>query len=122
MNSIQSAIDKQPPPSRRPRPGERQHVGNLGEVARSGLPPPTIEDFNRKLTETDSYLQILISQFAKLDERIANSTSETEKEALSSLKEQSVYLLDSIKHTIVLLQIAKVKFFFVLQTILIFDF
>lgn len=108
MNSVQSAIDKQPPPNRRPRPGERQ-TSSL-EVARG--PVPTIEDFNRKLTETDSYLQILINQFQKLDERIHNSTSETEKEALSSLKEQSVYLLDSIKHTIVLLQIAKVRLYF----------
>lgn len=76
-------------------------------------PVPTIDDFNRKLTETDSYLQILINQFRKLEERIHNSTtSETEKEALASLKEQSVYLLDSVKHTIVLLQIAKVRLYF----------
>ncbi|XP_017494228.1 PREDICTED: oxysterol-binding protein-related protein 9-like, partial [Rhagoletis zephyria] len=76
----------------------------------TGGPPPTIEAFNRKLTETDSYLQILINQFAglKLEERIQNcGSSEAEREQLRSLKELSVYLLDSIKHTIVLLQIAK---------------
>ena len=71
---------------------------------------PTIEEFNKKLIETDSYLQILISQIKKIDEKINNTSFDHEKVKLNILKEQSVYLLDSIKHTIVLLQIAKVRY------------
>lgn len=134
MNSLQSVIDRLPSFSssssgRRPRPpphhaGAHQlephspyqvpasSLSQLQLLRGTGGPPPTIEAFNRKLTETDSYLQILINQFAglKLEERIQNcGSSEAEREQLRSLKELSVYLLDSIKHTIVLLQIAKVR-------------
>lgn len=68
----------------------------------------TVEDFNKKLTETDSYLQILINQFNKIDDKITNCSSDVEKSKLINLRDQSQFLLGSIKHTIVLLQIAKV--------------
>ena len=95
MNCLQFAIQKHAH-RRRPR-------ANL-----SNQKAATIEEFNKKLTETDSYLQILINQFRKVDDKIKNASSDTEKAQLTTLKEQSGYMLDSIKHTIVLLQIAKV--------------
>ncbi|KAJ6224125.1 hypothetical protein RDWZM_002670 [Blomia tropicalis] len=67
----------------------------------------TIEDFNKKLTETDSYLQILINRSKIIDKKIEDAKSDDEKEKLNQLKSQTNYLLDSIKHAIVLLQIAK---------------
>ncbi len=70
---------------------------------------PTLVDFERKLTETDSYLQLLIGQVDSLDKRIENCNDEHEKEELSAIKAKTVHLLDGVKHTIVLLQIAKVK-------------
>lgn len=75
----------------------------------------TIEDFNKKLTETDSYLQILINRSKIIDKKIEVAKSDDEKEKLNQLKSQTNYLLDSIKHAIVLLQIAKVYhcFYFV---------
>ena len=93
-----------------------------------------LNQFNQRLIETDSYLQILIKQFQKLDSKIIihdelnnnndqnNCNDHDDKqekfsitkyeqkrnEQLKKLKERSTYFLDSIKHTIVLLQIAKV--------------
>ncbi|KAH7639940.1 oxysterol-binding protein-related protein 9-like protein [Dermatophagoides farinae] len=92
-----------------------------------------LNQFNQRLIETDSYLQILIKQFQKLDSKIIihdklnnnndqnNCNDHDDKqekfsitkyeqkrnEQLKKLKERSTYFLDSIKHTIVLLQIAK---------------
>ncbi|KPM10423.1 oxysterol-binding protein-related protein 9-like protein [Sarcoptes scabiei] len=91
----------------------------------------TIEDFQKRLIETDSYLQILIKQIQKLDNRIesleqqqqektvvkqesSSKLSDSEEislEKLKKLRERLIYFLDSIKHTIVLLQISKnIKF------------
>ena len=69
---------------------------------------PTLSDFERKLTETDTYLQLLISQVKHLDQRIDNVTNESDKEKLVAIKVKTLTFLDGIKHTIVLLQIAKV--------------
>ncbi|KAI6064014.1 Oxysterol-binding protein-related protein 9 isoform X4 [Aix galericulata] len=52
---------------------------------------PTVHDFDKKLTESDAYLQILIDQLKKIE----------------SLKETTSSMVESIKHCIVLLQIAK---------------
>ncbi|XP_054162593.1 oxysterol-binding protein-related protein 9-like isoform X2 [Oppia nitens] len=68
---------------------------------------PTLNDFERKLTETDSYLQLVINQCKQLDQKIDNTTNESEKEKLLVIKAKTLTLLDGIKHTIVLLQIAK---------------
>lgn len=69
---------------------------------------PTLTDFERKLTETDAYLQLVISQVKQLDQRIESVTNEADKETLLAIKAKTLTLLDGIKHTIVLLQIAKV--------------
>uniref|UniRef100_A0A8D1B6M0 Oxysterol-binding protein n=1 Tax=Sus scrofa TaxID=9823 RepID=A0A8D1B6M0_PIG len=52
---------------------------------------PTVQDFDKKLTEADAYLQILIEQLKKIE----------------TLKETTNSMVESIKHCIVLLQIAK---------------
>lgn len=69
---------------------------------------PTLVDFERKLTETDAYLQLVIGQVSQLDQRIDQTTNETDKTKLQAIKTKTLTLLDGIKHTIVLLQIAKV--------------
>lgn len=86
-----------------------------------------LNKFNHYLIETDSYLQILIKQFQKLDSKITTTANgddiigdDKSTDQIKLLKERSTYFLDSIKHTIVLLQIAKVifdflPFFFVLK-------
>ncbi|RWS15459.1 oxysterol-binding protein-related protein 9-like isoform X3 [Dinothrombium tinctorium] len=68
---------------------------------------PTLNDFERKLTETDAYLQLLINQIADLNLKIENATTENDKEKLVDIKAKTLTLLDGVKHTIVLLQIAK---------------
>lgn len=70
---------------------------------------PTLVDFERKLTETDAYLQLLISQVKDLDNKIEHSGNENEKDKLVEIKAKTLTLLDGVKHTIVLLQIAKVS-------------
>ncbi|KAF7244496.1 Oxysterol-binding protein-related protein 9 [Varanus komodoensis] len=52
---------------------------------------PSVQDFDKKLTEADAYLQILIDQLKKIE----------------NLKETTSSMVESIKHCIVLLQIAK---------------
>lgn len=71
---------------------------------------PRVIEFEKKLIETDSYLQILIDQVKGLDERIEQqTTSENEKRELAQIRANTLILLESVKHTIVLLQIAKVS-------------
>ncbi|KAL7985087.1 hypothetical protein Chor_003657, partial [Crotalus horridus] len=52
---------------------------------------PSVQDFDKKLTEADAYLQILIDQLKKIE----------------NLRETTSSMVESIKHCIVLLQIAK---------------
>lgn len=70
---------------------------------------PTLKDFERKLTETDVYLQLLINQLKDLDPKIEATTNEEAKAKLVDIKAKTLTLLDGVKHTIVLLQISKVK-------------
>lgn len=69
--------------------------------------PPSIKDFDKKLTESDAYLQILIEQVKDLESKIENITEEKEKAQMSLVLERANTLLETIKHSIVLLQIAK---------------
>jgi len=68
-----------------------------------------VQEFERRLLETDSYLQILIDQVKALDQRIDQTTEEEERVRLVDIKSKTLVLLESVKHTIVLLQIAKVR-------------
>nr|CAG4640791.1 EOG090X04KD [Eulimnadia texana] len=70
-------------------------------------PAPTMHDFDQKLAESDAYLQILIDQIKNLELRIENTSDETSKAKLCNIKDHANATLECIKHSIVLLQIAK---------------
>merc|ERR1711962_489651 len=75
-----------------------------------GDSPPTIEDFDKKLSETDCYLQILLNQVAALKVKIDDpETSSEAKAKYEEIAEKAIGMTESIKHGIVLLQIAKLK-------------
>uniref|UniRef100_A0A8C8CD79 Oxysterol-binding protein n=1 Tax=Oncorhynchus tshawytscha TaxID=74940 RepID=A0A8C8CD79_ONCTS len=61
---------------------------------------PSVQDFEKKLAEADAYLQILIDQLKLFDEKIKDC-KEDESRRVSDI------MVESIKHCIVLLQIAK---------------
>ncbi|CAG9804550.1 unnamed protein product [Chironomus riparius] len=63
--------------------------------------------FDKKVSEADMYLQMVIEQKDKIEQRIKEIEDEDEQGKYESLKEQINNMLDHIKHSIVLLQIAK---------------
>lgn len=65
--------------------------------------------FDKKLAELDAYLQMLIEQNDNLNEKIELVSVGSEKDGLLLIKHNLESLLASIKHAIVLLQIAKVS-------------
>uniref|UniRef100_G1KGY9 Oxysterol-binding protein n=1 Tax=Anolis carolinensis TaxID=28377 RepID=G1KGY9_ANOCA len=68
---------------------------------------PTVQDFDKKLTEADAYLQILIDQLKLFDEKLQNCKDDDQRKKIENLKETTSSMVESIKHCIVLLQIAK---------------
>ncbi|XP_075216098.1 oxysterol-binding protein-related protein 9 isoform X2 [Lycorma delicatula] len=69
-------------------------------------PAPTIQDFDKKLAEADAYLQILIDHTKALEQRMEPMEEEDRTRCEAILNHANV-MLDQVKHTIVLLQIAK---------------
>ncbi|GIX97681.1 hypothetical protein CDAR_257191 [Caerostris darwini] len=67
----------------------------------------SLHDFDKKLTEADAYLQMLIDQITSLDITINNCTSDADRCLLSSIRDNANGVLEAVKHSIVLLQIAK---------------
>merc|ERR550532_2036054 len=63
----------------------------------------SMEDFDRKLGETDCYLQMLISQNSELELQVENEGCEDYKPLVEKVSE----MVETVKHAIVLLQIAK---------------
>lgn len=70
---------------------------------------PTIEEYQRKLNETNLYLTILNDQIKIIDDKIFNSGIEKDEEQLVDIKVKTLTLIDSIKHTILLLELTKVS-------------
>ncbi|XP_078074687.1 oxysterol-binding protein-related protein 9 isoform X2 [Mustelus asterias] len=68
---------------------------------------PTVQDFDKKLAEADAYLQILIDQLKLFDEKVKTCNDDEQRRKVESLKEVTNSMVESIKHCIVLLQIAK---------------
>ncbi|KAF2360932.1 Pleckstrin domain [Trinorchestia longiramus] len=68
-------------------------------------PPPTMADFDKKLTESDGYLQLLIDQARQLEHQQPSDEEDTRR-CLLVLGRLNT-LLETVKHAIVLLQIAK---------------
>ncbi|XP_065167582.1 oxysterol-binding protein-related protein 9 [Atheta coriaria] len=67
----------------------------------------TIKDFDNKVSEADAYLQLMIDQTKLLEERIQTIMEEDEKMKCQVILDHANVMLDNIKHSIVLLQIAK---------------
>ncbi|ESO12249.1 hypothetical protein HELRODRAFT_105256 [Helobdella robusta] len=67
----------------------------------------TMSDFDKKLAEADSYLKILIEQIQDLDARMKLCCDEKSFGQFQSLKSSAEILVESIKQTIVFLQISK---------------
>ena len=74
---------------------------------RKGGPPVRMEDFERKLTETDCYLQMLIDQNQTLVEQLESEKAEEGEEECKVVVERVNDMVETVKHAIVLLQIAK---------------
>jgi len=72
-------------------------------------PAPTVQDFDKKLVEADAYLQIVIDQVKRLEDRIEKTVDEESRARCSHIKAHAEDMLENIKHTIALLQIAKVS-------------
>ncbi|CAL4074848.1 unnamed protein product, partial [Meganyctiphanes norvegica] len=70
-------------------------------------PAPTMADFDKKLTESDAYLQLMIDQTSSLEKYIAVTEDPTDKARCQEVLTKANILLESVKHSIVLLQIAK---------------
>ncbi|XP_066500327.1 oxysterol-binding protein-related protein 9 isoform X3 [Hoplias malabaricus] len=68
---------------------------------------PSVQDFDKKLAEADAYLQILIDQLKLFDEKIKDCKDDDARRKIENLKETTCSMVESIKHCIVLLQIAK---------------
>ncbi|KAI0209600.1 Oxysterol-binding protein-related protein 9 [Lamellibrachia satsuma] len=64
-------------------------------------------EFERKLAETDVYLQVLIKQVESLEGRIALCVDERTRMKCIQIKDAAETMIDSIKQGIVLLQITK---------------
>uniref|UniRef100_A0AAY4EWJ3 Oxysterol-binding protein n=1 Tax=Denticeps clupeoides TaxID=299321 RepID=A0AAY4EWJ3_9TELE len=70
---------------------------------------PSVQDFDKKLAEADAYLQILINQLKLFDEKVKDCKEDESRRKIENLKETTCSMVESIKHCIVLLQIAKVR-------------
>ncbi|XP_064626227.1 oxysterol-binding protein-related protein 9-like isoform X2 [Lineus longissimus] len=68
---------------------------------------PTLVDFDKKLAETDAYLQLLIDQVEALGHKIDQCEDEAEREKSCLIKISAENMVEAIKQSIVYLQIAK---------------
>lgn len=66
-----------------------------------------MEDFDKKLSETDAYLQLLIDQNTVLTKKAEIASEEEKREKYVALSDKVNDMVESVKHAIVLLQIAK---------------
>ncbi|PVD23588.1 hypothetical protein C0Q70_16860 [Pomacea canaliculata] len=65
------------------------------------------EQFDRKLMETDAYLQLLIEQNKTLEKRISKCPDVATKEKYNVIKVTADAMIEAIKHAIISLQISK---------------
>ena len=70
-------------------------------------PTVSMQDFDKKLAESDGYLQILINQIKTIELKMETDLEEEEKSKCELIISHTNNLLEQVKHTIVLLQIAK---------------
>ena len=67
----------------------------------------TIKEFDKKLAESDSYLEMLLTQVDKLQTKASASETAESKAHYEGILAKARDMAESIKHAIVLLQIAK---------------
>uniref|UniRef100_A0A9L0S5E9 Uncharacterized protein n=1 Tax=Equus caballus TaxID=9796 RepID=A0A9L0S5E9_HORSE len=48
---------------------------------------PSVQDFDKKLTEADAYLQILIEQLKLFDDKLQNCKDDEQRKKIETLKE-----------------------------------
>lgn len=65
-------------------------------------------DFDRKLTESDAYLQLLIEQANKLEQQYQITEDPNNKARCQIIIGNLNNVLESIKHCIVLLQVTRI--------------
>lgn len=66
-----------------------------------------LQVLDRRISEADAYLQLMIEQSNKIDNRISELKDPDEKATCKTIQENANAMLDHIKHSIVTLQIAK---------------
>lgn len=69
--------------------------------------PSNLALFDKKVSEADAYLQLMIEQTTKIDNRIQTLGECEEAEKLRTICQHAEAMLENIKHSIVLLQITK---------------
>ncbi|XP_031782510.1 oxysterol-binding protein-related protein 9 isoform X3 [Nasonia vitripennis] len=71
--------------------------------------PPPKHDFDRKVAEADAYLQLLIDQIKLIEQKQKDlgDDNEEKKQRYTEILRQANSMLNSVKHAIVQLQIAK---------------
>lgn len=92
---------------------EQQYSGGSGSTSH-GTPGSSTRRanslvlFDKKVSEADAYLQLMIEQTTKIDNKIQSLGEESEEaQKLKDICEHANAMLDNIKHSIVLLQITK---------------
>ncbi|XP_013405009.1 oxysterol-binding protein-related protein 9 isoform X8 [Lingula anatina] len=83
-----------------------RHTQPLSKQRESKHIPSTAE-FDSKVAETDAYLQLLIDQTKALDEKIEQCDDPAAREKYSVIKVAAETMIESIKQSIVLLQMSK---------------
>jgi len=78
-------------------------IARRGVGGRQGGGSVKMEDFERKLAETDCYLQLLISQNTELEQQVDKDGGEVYQPLVERVND----MVETVKHAIVLLQIAK---------------
>jgi len=78
-------------------------IARRGMGGRQGGGSVKMEDFERKLAETDCYLQLLISQNSELEQQMDKEGGEVYQPLVERVND----MVETVKHAIVLLQIAK---------------
>lgn len=68
-------------------------------------PAPTMADFDKKLTESDAYLQLMIDQTAALERHIETTEDPDDCRRCQGVLSSINTVLESVKHSIVLLQV-----------------
>lgn len=78
---------------------------------------PPKQDFDRKVAEADVYLQLLIEQIKLIEDKRNAAEDEETQNKYSAVLSQANAMLNSVKHTIVQLQIAKVLYHFIVYLV-----